>query len=138
MINQSQIEHLHSSYCTLTGISIPLTMQRIYQWEAWGACGYSEKDLAAVVKLLKEKIRRQRKTISCLRFSCLIGNTEWFGEDLGEVQANNRGPVRCADRESVLKSTGRIEQVKDTVRSAADILAGMKAFEEFRALKEAL
>lgn len=138
MITQNQIQELHRNYCSLTGITIPLTMQRIYQWEAWGVSGWTRDDLALVIRHLKEKIRRGQKTISCLRFGYLIGNTEWFGEDLGEAQAVAKNQVRHTPRESVLRATCRETQMPDKVRTAEQIMAGNEALKALLQLRASL
>lgn len=136
-LNADAITKLHEKYCGLTGLRVPLTLGRIWNWEQWCLKGYSEADLEVTIQFLQQKIKANRKTISCLKFSNLIGNTEWFDEDLAEARAIARQP-RTTPREKILQATGRKEPEKVTCRSAADVLAGIRAFEEFKALRGAL
>lgn len=137
-LNQDQIQQLHQLYQQLTGLSVPLTMGRIFTWEAWGSSGYTSEDLRVVVSFLRGKIKGGRKTIACLRFSTFIGNPDFFGEDLAEARAVGRHTPMPEAKEEVLRATGRPTEPEPKCRSAAEILAAEKAFEAFRALKESL
>lgn len=135
------IKAMHNAYQQFTGLSLPLTMQRVSAWREFLAMGYGADDLKVTVSMLQSKINSGAKTLTCLRFGNLIGNLEWFSEDCAEAKAIARTPKVNHGLNQVLRATGRPtkqEEVKVTVRSAADIIAAEKAFEQFRALKDAL
>jgi len=108
MLTQDEIKHLHDDYCRLSGLTVPLTMQRIMAWEQWGVHNFTKEDLRLVIKALQAKIFQHRKTITCLKFSTLIQNTEWFSEDLAEAKALNRVRRPDPERQKVLAATCRV------------------------------
>lgn len=136
-ITEEQILDLHGLYQTLTGLEVPLTFGRRYQWEVWALNGWNREDLAVTIEHLRKKIREGVKTIACFRFSTLIGNTEFFGEDLAEARALARRPKINPGRAQVLKATGRPEKIDPPpAKPARDVLAEAKALAEFRKWKE--
>lgn len=138
MTTQDRIKSLHDLYCRLTGMTIPLTMPRIYQWEFWLSKGFEEKDLYSVIRMLNVKISQGIKTITCLKFHYLIGNIDWFEEDLAEANALKRRPPPETPRQEILRATGRPKPEEDTCRTAAQVLDGIRAFEQFKALRNTL
>lgn len=131
---------LHAVYCHLTGLTVPLSIQRIFAWSAW-AKEFDVKDLRMVVGWLQGQIRQKRKWPSCLLFSRLIADREEFAEHLSMARAEARLSKEPMDLKRVLVATGRQgkeEPVMVNVKTPAQILAASKAFEEFRALKHTL
>ena len=135
----SAIQAMHKAYVDATRIDVVLTMQRIFVWERWFYEGFTESDLRLVVAHINQMVREKRRRPESLKFSNLIGDAERFGEDLSFARALSRKPSVDPSRASALRSTGRAaEPVQETVRTAAQIIAGMKALEELRALKATL
>lgn len=132
---------LHAVYVNQTGLSLPLSMQRIFAWSAWSKDGYTKDDLTLVISWLKNQIRQQRKWPSSMIFSRLIDDRETFAEHLSMARADARRTKADPGLKRVLVQTGRRckeEPVKVTVRTAAQIIAAEKAFAEFRQLKQTL
>ena len=143
MTTIDQIKSLHSLFCELTGRPVVLDLQgyREHQWHDWLKFGFTPDDVRLTVKYLKAKVNKGERNEGCLKFNNLIGNPLGFEEDLHQARAESRKPKVDHSLNRVLKCTGRPtkqEEVKVTVRAAADVIAGEKAFEQFRALKESL
>lgn len=138
--SQDQISQIHQMYIRSTGLSIPLTMRCIYAWEIWIAKGFTVADLSLVVQHLRMKYRGDRlRFLQACRFIWLIENTDSFGEHLAEAKALARRPVPNQPRESVLNATGRRTDLGGPpARSAAQILAGKAAFEDFKRMAKEL
>lgn len=131
---------LHAVYCGLTGLTVPLSIQRIFAWSAWSK-EFNANDLKMVVGWLQSQIKSKRKWPSCLLFSRLIADREEFGEYLSMARAESRRSREPMDFKRVLVATGRQgreQPVMVNVKTPAQILAASKAFEEFRALKHIL
>lgn len=138
MRDDSHIRALHKVYCDQTDLSVPLSMDRIFMWERWLVEGHTAQDLTTVVRFLKGKIKAGTKTFACLRFHYLIGNLEFFSEDLAEAKALARASKPEPARASVMRSTGREpEPTKQEARSLKEVLDS-QAFKDFAALKKSL
>lgn len=131
---------LHDSYLRLTGLDLRYSIFHHYHWERWLSEGFTKQELDLVVHYIKRRIRDGSRKLESFKFSNLIGNTERFAEDLSMARAEARDRQSKGDpnKRSVLASTGRIEPLVNTVRSAAQIMADMKAFEEFKKVKDNL
>jgi len=124
---------IHAVYNAVTKRQLPMTTSHMWAWEIWLAKGYTEADLKLVVKHINELIKEKRRRPESFRFHNLIEDCSRFQEDLSEARALYRRPAMDANRASVLRAAGRpVEQNEGKARSAADILAGEKAFEAFR------
>lgn len=128
---------LHSTYCTCTNRTMPMSSSMHFAWAAWSIHGWTEADIKLVVAHINKLIKLNRRRPESLRFHNLIGDTERFLEDISEARALSRQP-KPTPRTEILRATGRPEPVQDTARSAAQIIAAEKAFEQFRQLKETL
>lgn len=140
-LNLTQAESLHAEYVRLTGLDVRYTHMHRFYWENWIVNGFTREDLALAVSHLRKKFRNDPiKFAAATRFRNFIGNPECFAEDLAEAKAFQRKPKVDTGKTSVLAATGRSapETGKDNYRSVADIIAGEKAFEAFRALKNTL
>ena len=138
-IPESTIKDLHSCYCRVSGMEVPLTMQRMFTWEAWALPGHTIDDLRLVVEVLRRKIREGKNTLACLRFTNLIGDCERFQETLSEARAMSRAPKVDSGRADVLKATGRSATPEQSeARSVGDVLKAEAAFKEFQKLKDLL
>lgn len=134
------VKPLHDAYCRLSGMQIQLTMSRLMSWEQWLAHGWTEQDLAAVIGLIRRKIKLGQRWTSSLHFRNLIENRDVFEEDLAEARSERQFRKQFTPRNQALAATGRpAEQTGERpARSVGEILAGIKAFADFQALKETL
>jgi hypothetical protein len=135
---RQRIIALHAIYIQLTGLTLPLDMHRESVWYEWQRRGHGERELRDVVAHIRQGIASQRRNPGALKFSNLIGQPDYFEEDLAEARAMARArSARHQGAKAVaLRSTGREICVQKTeARTAAEIIAAEKAFENFRALK---
>ncbi len=135
---EPQIKELHACYGRMSGLEVPLTLGRMFQWEVFCKQGYNENDLRLVIEVLRRKIKVGPNTLACLKFSNLIGDIEKFQESLSEARAMSRLPKVDKSRESVLKATGRTTTKDTPPRTAEEVLRDSAAFKEFVKLKETL
>lgn len=88
-----KIRALHALYVQLTGQPISLRMDRERTWFDWLAYRQPEftaEDLRAVVLHLKAGIKDQKRNLGALKFSNLIGQPDYFEEDLALATAHAR------------------------------------------------
>ena len=130
--SEETIKELHGCYCRMTGLEVPLTMQRMFTWERWLHEKLTIDDLRLVIEVLRRKIKAGKKTLACLKFTNLIGNTEFFTEDLAEARQMARLPKVDEGRASVLRATGRPIHHDKPPRTAAQVVADEEAFKAFR------
>lgn len=137
--DNSAISSMHYHYRTLTGMDVGLDYWRERCWHEWLAKGFRKDDLATVVAHIKKGIRENKRQMGALKFSNLIGNLDYFEEDLAVARAEKRNAVKTDERQEVMKATGREDRKDgDTSRTVGDVIKGATAFEEFRRLKELL
>lgn len=140
MIDPTLPKRLHDLYVTLTGFEIRWGVDRLYPWELF-ALRFGEDDLRLVIKWIKGR-HATGKPARSLTFRSLIsgpGSLDYFEEDLCQAKAELRTRKQQGDpnRRAVLAATGR-PAADRPARSAAEIAAGMREFEKFKALKESL
>lgn len=137
--NQDLVLSLHEVYQRISGLSVPLTLGRIYQWELFLTQGHTKEDLVLTLGHLKRRLLKHEVSLGRMRFSTLIGNLDNFSEDLAEARAVARVPVVDRGRLEMLKATGR-DAAPQTgqVRQIGDIVAGMKALEAFQEFRRSL
>lgn len=85
-------------------------MSHHYYWEIFIARGFTEPDLASVVRYIKERMKKGRRERESLLFRNLIANIDNFSEDLAISRAESRGETernRDAAKKSVMAATGR-------------------------------
>ena len=130
------IARLHALYCQLTGLVIPLDMQRETIWFEWQRRGHGEPELRVVVAHLQRGIREQRRNPGALKFRNLIGMPDYFEEDLAEARAARRAYQSRpqGDKQSVLKATNRDTTPANRERKLDEILSSdaFKAFIDFK------
>lgn len=137
-ISDHSIQDLHSIYCRMTGLQVALTLGRMFQWERWILRQWTADDLRLAIEVTRRKIKKGECTFARLRFPEFIGNDEKFEEYLAEARAINRQhEQRETPKEKILRETGRPKE-RQTDRPIGDVLAGLKALEQFRALKDTL
>lgn len=113
-------------------------MHKIGLWREFIATGFTESDLTITVALLRFKIKRGHKTLSCLRFGNFIGNLEWFSEDLAEAKALARAPKPPAHNRT-LHQTGHTAKVhSETTRPIGDVIRGQEALAQLLRLRDSL
>lgn len=134
---RKKIEDLHTLYGQLTGLIIPLDMQRESMWFEWQRRGHGAPELREVVAHLRRGIREQKRNPGALKFRNLIGMPDYFEEDLAEARASRRAYQARPQGQlaSVLKATGRDIQPKGEAKSSAEILESpaFKDFQQFAA-----
>lgn len=128
---------LHAAYVSATGLALRLDMARERDWFEWTKRGFTEADLIQVIGHLKRGIRERRRNQGALKFSNLIGQPDFFEEDLAEAKAHARSAgFSLSPKSSVLRSAGRPPAPPTREpRSAGQIMEADRAFEQFRALK---
>jgi hypothetical protein len=129
---RQRIEALHKMYGQLTGLLIPLDMQRETMWFEWQRRGHGEAELREVVAHLRRGIREQKRNPGALKFRNLIGMPDYFEEDLAEARAAHRAFKARPQGQlaSVLQSTGRPTDPKGEAKPIAEIIKG-DAFKQF-------
>jgi hypothetical protein len=130
---RQKIEALHALYGQLTGLVIPLDMQRESIWYEWQRRGHDAQALREVVAHLRRGIRDQKRNPGALKFRNLIGMPDYFEEDLAEARAARRAFQSRPQGHlaSVLKSTGRLVEPKGEAKTIAEIVRS-PAFEQFK------
>lgn len=125
------IETLHQVYEGLTRFQIRLDYTRERQWFEWQRRGFGEAELRLVVGYLRSQIRIGKRNPGALKFSNLIGNADYFEEDLQLARGAAR-PARAVggERASVLRQTGRSTEVAaPPARKMAEIV-GSKEYQD--------
>jgi len=132
MTPRQNIENLHRLYGQLTGLIIPLDMQREMMWFEWQRRGHGEAELREVVAHLRRGIREQKRNLGALKFRNLIGMPDYFEEDLAEARAARRAYQARPQGQlaSVLRATGRSTEPKGEAKPISEILKG-DAFKKF-------
>lgn len=108
-----------------------MNIHREAVWFEWIRAGFGEPELRLVVAHLQRKIRSGERRPECLKFSNLIGNPDFFEEDLAMARAVGRiQPVDRA-RADVMRATGRPvatpQQTTGGAVPAAQVIAGLRA-----------
>src|SRR6185369_10990203 len=86
-----KIKRLHAAYCALTGMQVALDMVREGTWFEFCRKGFTEDDLRAVVRSIRAGIADGKRNPGALKFSNLVGQLDFFEEDLAMVRAQDRG-----------------------------------------------
>jgi hypothetical protein len=139
----SAVQSIHTLYCHLTGFDLRLDMYRESVWFEF-LKQFNEADLKLVVRDIQRK-KHNHEPARSLKFRNLIGSLDqdlqrvhaFFEDDLKEIKARNRGRTD-PNRAAVLRATGREASESQCVRTPAQILAGVKAAEDFRRLGQSL
>lgn len=129
-----QTAAIHKQYCCLTGLQVPYTMTQHFMWESFLAAGFTEPDLAVVVRHLKKKIREGKRPKESLLPRNIIQRIDFFGEDLAIAKAEAK--PRETPRQEILRAVHRTEPLKEPVK-AGDVMAAGKAFDAFKAWRDA-
>lgn len=76
-----QLEHLHQTYCRLTGQNLTLRFDRERLWYEFLRAGFTLPDLLQVIGYLQREIRHSRRNVGALKLSNLL-QLDRFEEDL--------------------------------------------------------
>lgn len=75
------LEHLHQTYCRLTGQNLAWRFDREQLWFEFHRAGFTREDLVQVVSYLQKEIRHTRRNVGTLKLSNLL-QLDRFEEDL--------------------------------------------------------
>ena len=75
------LQHLHQTYCQLTGQNLSLGFDRERLWFEFHRAGFTLADLVRVVRYLQKEIRHTRRNVGALKLSNLL-QLDRFEEDL--------------------------------------------------------
>lgn len=139
------IPQLHALYQQLTGHTLRLDYSREQQWVLWLTFAGADpaQALRTVVAHLQRGIREGTRNPGSLKFRNLIGQADYFEEDLAEALARSRTKADPSQRSAVLRSTGRLDgkakhdAPEPPARTAAQVIASA-AFQDMVKLKETL
>jgi hypothetical protein len=126
--SREKIEHLHGLYCRLSGQQIRLDMARESTWFEWCRRGFTGEDLAAMIRYLRAQVNEGKRNMGCIKFSNLIGNPDFFEEDLAQLRALRR-PQPPATRTIRSGQTERIvpaDRSRDAAVPVADVIEAMR------------
>lgn len=127
-----QIEHLHGLYCKLSGLPMRLDMHREAVWFEWLRRGFTAEDLALVLRHLRKAIAGGSRNPGALKFSNVIGQPDYFEEDLALSRAQGRarppgtitvstGPTtRRVANPGTAETSIPVGQVIEAMRAAAE------------------
>jgi hypothetical protein len=111
-MSPSDINTLHADYQRLARLPLRLDMHREAVWFEWGRRGFTADDLRCVITYLRGEIRAGRRHPAALKFSNLIGQPDYFEEDLAlaRAQARPRQPatrtVQTGDTQRIIPDAG--------------------------------
>jgi len=143
MDKRQEIEALHALYCELTGQQIFLNLSRESEWFEWlrfrRHLPFTADDLRAVIAHRQRRLRAGEVTESALKFSRVVGQPDFFEEDLGIELARRRVPREDKGKTAVLAATGReVRSAECGVRSAGEVLAADEAFKKLVEFRKSL
>ena len=75
------LQHLHQTYCQLTGQNLSLGFDRERLWFEFHRAGFTLAHLTQVVRYLQKEIRHSRRNVGALKLSNLL-QLDRFEEDL--------------------------------------------------------
>lgn len=111
----AQIPELHALYGQLTGHVIAMNMDRERTWAEWlryrRDTPFTADDLRAVITHLQAGIKAERRQPASLKFRNLIGQPDFFEEDLAEARAVKRPRPPVAHTVSYVTPTTRTERI---------------------------
>lgn len=133
-----QIKALHETYCALTGFVLSLDYTREQAWYWWAKRGLTVDDLRLVISHIRTGIRSKKRNEGALKFRNLIGQPDFFEEDLQEAKALARRPQpMSAGRATALRATGR--EIPTPQKDAQPVAAvSEKALSSLREFNEKL
>ncbi len=133
----TSVKPLHQAYCRLTGLDLTMLMRHVFAWRAFQEHGWGEAELKLVIPMVKADIKARKTWDKALDFRNFIERDDEFAEHLARAKSQARAP-KSTPRDRILAQTGHAVTQKETVRTAAQIMAEMKALEDWRKMKESL
>lgn len=135
----TDIQALHSAYCSASGFALPLDYSREQQWfDVWKR-GIRAPDITALIALMRWKAKHDQPVRS-LKFRSFVGNADYLEEDVVEMRARKRAVpaqvVRESPKAQVLRASGRDVAADPQAKSVSAILPSL--FDDFEALKRAI
>lgn len=132
MINQLHASHLKAN--SIDPALLPLNMAFERAWFEAMNNGVTPEMIEAVIAYRLQRIKIGVRNPECTRLRNLVGNDEKIAElleDWAFLQSRKRMKIMDPARASVLRATGRSDQLPDRpAKPAAEVLA--KLAEEFR------
>lgn len=139
MISSADTRAIHEAYCRATKLTLKYTTYHHYVFERFLAEGHTQAELELVIAYLWKLVRKGQRTMQTFNFQSLIRDEPRFLDDLAQATAASRMPKVDAEKESVLKSTGRAEQsMAPTAVSAKAVLERPKLAEMLAEWKKTL
>lgn len=142
MNTSNQIQALHAAYVSATGLDIRLDISREREWFEYVNKGFTQEDLRLVIEHLKRGIREQRRNPGALKFRNLIGQLDYFEEDLAEARALTRakkaGQTIEPGKAAVLRASGRESASQASPERRVQEIIESKGFQELAKFKETL
>ena len=126
------IREMHNAYERLTGAQLTLNWPRLDQWRVFLSYRnppFSTDDLRIVVAHIRKGVSEQRRNMGALKFHNLIGQPDYFEEDLNEARALSR-PKPSATKTVAYNATQRIVPnpgTGDATVSMDKVIAAMRA-----------
>ena len=125
------IREMHNAYERLTGAQLTLNWPRLDQWRVFLSYRnppFSTDDLRIVVAHIRKGVSEQRRNMGALKFHNLIGQPDYFEEDLNEARALSR-PKPSATKTVAYNATQRIvpnDNMGNTAVPMADVIKAMR------------
>jgi len=98
------IEHLHQTYCRLTGQKLSLRFDRERLWFEFHRAGFTAEDLIRVVRYLQREIQHTRRNVGALKLSNLL-QLDRFEEDLNISRVRLSAPSSSPTPAALLAPT---------------------------------
>lgn len=126
------IRDLHNAYERLTGAQLTLNWQRLDQWRVFMAYRqppFTCDELRIVVAHIRKGVSDNRRNMGALKFHNLIGQPDYFEEDLNEARAMAR-PKPPDTKAVTYHNTQRIMPDANTGNTAVPLADVIKAMRE--------
>lgn len=136
---RQQIEALHELYVAQTRHAIFLNPDRERTWFEWlrfRQPPFTADDLRLVIEKLKRGIKDGSRNAGALKFRNLIGQPDYFEEDLAEARAQSRPKppamktVVSRDAQGTAERRVPSDGTEDTTRSAGEVLANIQKLKD--------
>ena len=98
------IEHLHQTYCRLTGQNLCLRFDRERLWFEFHRAGFTAQDLVRVIGYLQREIQHTRRNVGALKLSNLL-QLDRFEEDLNISRVRLIAPSSSSTPTALLPPT---------------------------------
>lgn len=135
-----KIGYLHKVYEDVSGLPVPLSLNRVFAWESFLAKGYTEADLRLVMGHLKRRTQSVPVWAKMnMMFTKFIGDLENFAELLSEARALARVPRVDPEKAAVLRATHRPTKPEPNKAKTPDqIMRESEALKALLAVRDSL